>query len=42
MKHWNVLEIDFKIHRYDPYGEQQGPPVNIFQEQDSLEFVPGE
>ena len=42
MKHWNVPVIDFKIHRYDPYGEQQGPPVNIFQEQDSLEFVPGE
>ena len=39
MAHWNVPEIDFKIHRYDPYAGQQGQQENIFKEQDSLEYI---
>ena len=39
MAHWNVPEIDFKIHRYDPYAGQQGQQENIFKEQDSLAYI---
>tara|TARA_R100001594_G_scaffold2226_1_gene8986 strand:- start:8142 stop:10349 length:2208 start_codon:yes stop_codon:yes gene_type:complete len=39
MAHWNVPVIDFKIHTYDPYAGEQGQSVNIFQEQDSLEYT---
>ena len=34
MAHWNVPEIDFKIHRYDPYAGQQARQ-NIIQQLDN-------
>jgi len=39
MSHYGVQEVNFKIHRFDPYEGQQGQQVNIFEEQDSLEYV---